>query len=135
MIEGTVVDRDGGGVPGATVTLSGPRLLGGARTVKTDGTGHYRFPELLPGTYQVIATAAGFEPARRDRIALPVETTYTIPLTLVVAGITEHVEVSSRALLDVRSAAMPVVIGEAALHDLPTGRTLNALLALAPGVV
>jgi hypothetical protein len=135
-IEGTVVDSDGGAVADATVTLSGPRLLGGTRTVTSDASGYFRFSDLLPGTYDVVATAPGFESARRDRVALPVETTYTVPLTLPLPGVSERVDVSSRAtLIDVRTSAMPTLLAETALHDLPTARTLGGLLALAPGVV
>ncbi len=67
--------------------------------------------------------------------ALPVETTFTLNLTLAVAGVVAAVEVSARgALIDVRSAATPTLFVEPMLHDLPTGRTLQSVLSLTPGV-
>ena len=121
---------------GATVTLSGDRLLGGTRGATTNRTGRYRFAELLPGTYTVAAIAASFERTSREDIALPVETTYTVNVALAVAGISVAVEVPARgALIDVRSAATPTLFTEPMLYDLPTARTLQSVLAaFTPGV-
>jgi hypothetical protein len=67
---------------------------------------------------------------------LPVETTYDVNLSLPIAGVSESVDVRARAaLIDVRSAATPTVFDTALLHDLPTARTLQSVLALTPGVV
>ena len=134
-LEGTVTDSNGGVIVGASVALEGTRLLGGPWTVATDGRGHYRFGQLLPGSYDVSVTAQGFRPARRTGIALPVETTYTVDVALSVGSLTERVDVSaSRALIDVRSSSSPTILTEPLLHDLPTTRTLTSLLSLAPGV-
>lgn len=134
-IEGVVMDADGATIAGATLTLSGSRVLGGSRKTATDEAGRYRFAELLPGSYDVEAAAPGFSAAKRPGIQLPVETTYTIDMRLLVAGVVERVDVPAHAaLIDVRASATPTVIGEAALHDLPTERTLQSLLSLAPGV-
>lgn len=134
-IEGVVTDQQGAVVAGASVTLSGDRLLGGARTVTTDLEGRYRIGGLLPGTYDAVATAAGLAGSSRVGIQLPVETTYTVSFTLVVAGIATNVEVSAHgALIDVRSAATPTLFREQMLYDLPTQRTLRSVLSLTPGV-
>ncbi len=47
-IEGTVTDQDKAPLPGVTVTLSSPKLMG-TRTAVTDADGAYRFPALPPG--------------------------------------------------------------------------------------
>ncbi|HOM94984.1 MAG TPA: carboxypeptidase-like regulatory domain-containing protein, partial [Candidatus Saccharicenans sp.] len=47
-ITGTVIDEAGAPLPGVTVTLSGPSLMG-IRTYVTDARGVYRFPALPPG--------------------------------------------------------------------------------------
>jgi len=135
MIEGIIVDPDSAVIVNAKVTLSGPRVLGGPRTVTTDGAGHYAFRELLPGTYTVEATAPGFRAARQADVLLPVETTYSVTLQLPIAGVTEALEVRARhTLIDVHSSAIPTIVAEPMLHDLPTDRTLRSLLSLAPGV-
>ena len=77
-IEGVVTDQQGAVVVGASVTLSGDRLLGGTRAVTTDREGRYRFGGLLPGIYDAAATATALESDGRAGIQLPVETTYTV---------------------------------------------------------
>jgi len=134
-IEGVVTDPQGAVVRGVSVTLSGDRLIGGARSAATDALGRVRFVELLPGTYDLEVNAPGFKTARRSHIALPVETTYTIPIGLQMAGLVESVDVpANRALIDVRSAASPTIFDQPLLHDVPTSRTLDSVLGLTPGV-
>ena len=48
-IEGRVVDQGGGVLPGVTVTLASPALLGGTRTTVTEADGRYRFAALPAG--------------------------------------------------------------------------------------
>ncbi|MGE0866682.1 MAG: carboxypeptidase-like regulatory domain-containing protein, partial [Vicinamibacterales bacterium] len=52
-ITGTVTDASGAVLPGATITLSGDRLIGGPQTQVSDTSGNYRFDRLVPGTYGV----------------------------------------------------------------------------------
>ena len=54
-IGGTVLDEAGFVLPGVTVTLSNPGVIGGARETLSDGRGAYQFPQLVPGTYTVTA--------------------------------------------------------------------------------
>ena len=51
-----VQDPQGRVVSGASVHVSGPTAGDG----RTDGTGHVRFGELIPGTYTVLGSGAGF---------------------------------------------------------------------------
>ena len=52
-ITGRALDQGGLAVPGATVTISSPAMIGGARETVTDAQGAYRFTLLVPGTYRV----------------------------------------------------------------------------------
>lgn len=68
---GGTVTANGIGVPGVTVTATGP---GGTLTTVTDGNGDYRFPRLPSGDYAVtISTPAGFTPSgpvtRQEQVA------------------------------------------------------------------
>src|SRR5580765_6067966 len=65
QVIGTVVDAQGGVLPGVTVTASSPQLQG-TRTAITDGTGTFRFPTLPPGTYTIKANLAGFQDAAQE---------------------------------------------------------------------
>ena len=58
-IDGVVKDASGGVLPGATVEVRSPSLVG-VQSTTTDANGAYRFPALPPGVYEVTATLAGF---------------------------------------------------------------------------
>src|SRR5476651_1067393 len=62
QIIGTIVDAQGGVLPGVTVSATSPQLQG-TRTAVTDGSGTFRFPTLTPGTYSIKAELSGFQPA------------------------------------------------------------------------
>ncbi len=53
-IEGIIRDSTGGLIPGVTVDVRGPSLVGVADAM-TDERGLYRFPALPPGVYEVTA--------------------------------------------------------------------------------
>lgn len=60
IIVGTVVDVNDDTVPGATIVLEGP-VLGGPRSVMSNGNGFFEFKDLQPGTtYHVTISAEGF---------------------------------------------------------------------------
>ena len=64
-LRGAVTDASGAVLPGVTVELAGPALIGGPKTDVTDQRGQYRFPNLAPGIYVVTASLSGFQTARR----------------------------------------------------------------------
>ena len=51
-IIGTILDDQGGPLPGVSIEAKGPRLVGSAATV-SDTNGAYRIMALPPGTYTV----------------------------------------------------------------------------------
>ena len=59
-IVGSVSDPSGGAIAGATVTVTNTEN-GLKRSVKTDDSGRFSFPQLKPGTYSVNAAADRFE--------------------------------------------------------------------------
>ncbi len=75
--------RDGAGMPvaGAKLTLvdaSKGRSVGS----KTDRNGSYVFPLVFPGTYRLRAEAKGFVPQDRPSVAVHVDSSLKIDLTL-----------------------------------------------------
>ena len=71
-ITGRAMDTSGGALPGVTVSITSPNLIGGARTAVTDEQGVYRFTLLPGGIYTVKFDLTGFthaEHRRRQRSA------------------------------------------------------------------
>ena len=70
-IHGVVLDEDGNPLPGATITLSGPKLMG-TRSFISTSSGVFRFPALLPGEYTIKAELSGFKTLIRKGIIVNV---------------------------------------------------------------
>src|SRR5438045_9757344 len=62
------VDQQGAVVPGVTITITSPVLVSGSMTAVTDAGGTYRFPSLVPGTYEVKLELSGFQSVVRQGI-------------------------------------------------------------------
>jgi hypothetical protein len=77
---GTVVDEEGGALPGVTVTIASPALIGGARTVVTDDQGEFNFVGIAPGEYTVKAERTGWIPQERARVKVSLG--HAVSLTL-----------------------------------------------------
>ena len=60
-IHGIVIDEEGNPLPGATITVSGPALMG-TKSYVTGNEGKFRFVALLPGVYEVMVEMPGFKP-------------------------------------------------------------------------
>ena len=133
-IEGKVVDQGGGAVPGVTVTLASPALLGGPRTTLTDVGGRYRFAAMPAGTYQIAFELVGFAPVKRE-LRLDTGFVATINETLSVGAITETVTVEPKSpVVDVRTTGVSTNLGKEALEQLPTSRSMWQVMNLAPGL-
>ena len=59
-LAGKIVDAEGRPLPGATVSITGPALMGIVHYV-TSETGLFRFAALLPGEYDLRAEMPGFK--------------------------------------------------------------------------
>jgi len=89
---GTVTDGQGGVLPGATVTVSGPRPP--EVKVVTDENGVFHVLALQPGTYQVRIELAGFR-TEQTTVAVVSGRTTRIAVRLDVGSLSETVTVSS----------------------------------------
>ena len=80
-IDGTVKDETGGVLPGVTVTLASPALIGGARTTSPERR-PFRFPALPPGDYAVVFELTGFQKVERPGLIVQSDRTITLDLAL-----------------------------------------------------
>jgi hypothetical protein len=134
-LQGTVVDPTGAVVPNADVKISSS-ATGLARSMKTNGSGLYRF-ELMPaGTYEVKVTLAGFSTASFANVGVAVSQTTTIDVTLSPSSqaTTVTVESTGTPLVDTDKTDVSLPITTQQIEDLPlNGRDFANLAFLAPG--
>jgi len=134
-LTGTVTDDSGAAVPGASVEVTSPALIGGARLATTDEGGRFRFPEVAPGIYTAVVTLEGFQTVRLEGITLVTGATQDVAVKLGVAAITETLVVTAdAATVDTASSATNTNLDSDYLQNLPTSRFQPDVLNLAPGI-
>ena len=134
-IFGTVTDPQGAVMPGATVTVTNQNQ-GTVVTKKTDETGSFQFPFLIPGSYRVTVEQIGFKKAEQKDIVVAVNAQARVDVVMSVGSVSETVEVTASApLVQSTTAETGQVIEQRAVQELPlNGRNFAQLVYLAPGV-
>ena len=133
-INGKVADSSGGVLPGVTVTVSSPSLMGVQSSV-TDTGGNYRFPALPPGTYTVQFELPGFNTLKRTDIVISMGFTAAVNVELAVASLQETVTVTGASpVIDTSSTRVQQNFKLEALQEIPNSRDLWSLLAVTPSV-
>src|SRR3954462_13739321 len=123
------VDQQGAVMPGVSITISSPVLVAGSMTGVTDTAGAYRFPSLVPGTYEVKLELSGFQSIVRPGIVVLVGQTTPIEQSLKVATLAETVTVTGQSpTVDTTSANVSVNLSEQLLQGTPGGRDIWALV-------
>jgi len=131
---GKVSDDQGGVLPGVTVTLSGPAVMG-APTATTNAQGLYRFPAVNTGTYTLKFELAGFAPLMREGIVVPVRQTITVDAAMKLASLQETVTVSGQSpTVDVENTKMGARLDHEILQAVPTSRTIFGSTTVLPGM-
>jgi hypothetical protein len=134
-ITGTVTDSSNAVLPGATVTLSGERLIGGDQSVVTDASGVYRFDRLSPGAYNVKFELQGFKTVIQSDIRISASFVATVNGKLDVGSVTESITVTGESpTIDTKSNVQQTVMNQEILEGVPTGRDPWSLAKLIPGV-
>ncbi|MCZ6751644.1 MAG: carboxypeptidase-like regulatory domain-containing protein, partial [Acidobacteria bacterium] len=130
-----ISDATGGVAPGVEVVVRNVDT-GSQRIFTTDGSGRYSAPELVPGTYEITATLAGFDTLVRSGITLTVGQQTSINLTMQVGAITQQVTVTGEApLVNTTTSGVSGVVEERRITELPlNGRDFSSLALVQPGV-
>ena len=134
-IVGTVEDPSGSVVPNATITITN-KATGLMRETIVDAGGRYSIVNVIPGAYEVRATASGFRPLVRENVELTINTVTRIDIRLEVGALTEQVTVSAEATAlqtdksDVRHEISAVAMTNL---PLPNYRNYQSLINLVPG--
>jgi hypothetical protein len=132
-IRGVVKDDTGGVLPGVTITLSSPSLVGG-RTAVTGGDGSYDFPGLAIGIYKVQADLSGFAPSVVQGLDLKAGQTLRADIGMKTGGLTESITVEGSAIIDVVSVEQQNDISAETFNELPKGRSWDSIVEIAPSV-
>ena len=134
-ITGTARDTSGAVLPGVTVEATSPALIERVRTVITDGTGQYRIVDLRPGTYTVTFMLPGFSAFKREGVELSGAFIATIDAQMKVGALEESVTVTGESpIVDVKGARREQVVNRELLTAIPSARTYQTMIGLAPGV-
>ncbi len=136
-LSGTVQDQSGGVIPDARVTLTNDATKE-SRVEESNGAGLYAFPSLVPGTYDIKASAKGFETKVVTGIALNAGDVKTVPaLALAVGQETQTITVSASAeMIPVENGQHVDVLTSKDIDTLALeGRDTSELLRVLPGTV
>jgi carboxypeptidase family protein/TonB-dependent receptor-like protein len=134
-LTGTVVDASGAVVPNAQISITN-EATGEVRTITVDSAGVYSAPNLLPGKYDVTATATGFATTVQKNVTLTVGAQQLLNLKMQVGQINEKVVVTDEApAVQLSDSAISGVVSQEAVQQLPlNGRDWTSLATLQPGV-
>jgi hypothetical protein len=134
-INGTVTDPNGAALANVQVTLTSTST-GTELTTQTNSSGVYSFPGLNVGTYDLKATAAGFQTYLRKGVVVNVSQTVRADITLQVGSVQETVTVQANALqVQADSNVVSTLINADQISEIATeNRNFAALAALGLGV-
>jgi hypothetical protein len=134
-IVGTITDRSGGALPGATVTARNLDT-GFTRSVPAGQDGAYRLEFMPIGRYVVEVVLDGFKTASRSGIVLQVTDTARVDVSLEIGGFAESVTVEAAPpLVNTTTAEIGRTVEAASIVSLPlVDRNVYTLLDLTPGV-
>ena len=134
-ITGTVTDQSGAAVPNATVLVTNTDT-GVSRTLTANGDGLYTATFLLPGHYEVIASASSFGKSDHKGLTLTVGQTLTVNAALPTASVSSAVEVTAETpILDPARTEVSQTIDEKLISNLPVNsRNWSAFVLNTPNV-
>src|SRR5256885_3281769 len=118
-IQGKVTDESGAGIPGATITVTGPALQVPHTTV-SDADGTYRVVDLPVGSYRAAYELSGFQSYIRDELRLSVGFVARVDVVLKVGAIAETVTVSGASpVVDVVNTTSSTNFPRETLESMP----------------
>jgi hypothetical protein len=133
---GTVTDKSGAVIPGASVQLTLVATKA-TRVNTTNSSGEFQFSQLPPGRYDLTVSAPGFGSAEKNGMDLLVSQPATVNVSLAIASVTAQVNVTSdvQPVLNTTDATMGNAFDSQQVESLPIeGRNVPDLLSLQPGV-
>jgi hypothetical protein len=131
-LTGTVMTLDDLALPGATVTVTSPALLG-SRTAVTDVNGNYLIRGLPPGRYTVVIEFSGMQTVSRE-MNVPLGDSVRLDASMGPAALEETVTVVAETPGVLATTQTGENFRVEDIDRLPTARTLAGIATLAPGL-
>ena len=134
-MRGRVLAKDGEPLPGVSITVTGPALIGREATV-TNERGSFRIASLPPGKeYAVLAELSGFQPVKREMLIVQVGATVTLEIQMNLSEIKTEITVMATApVVDTAQAKMVQTVTKEVLNALPLSRDYISATQIAPAV-
>ena len=127
---GTVLDKTGAAMPGASVEVTNVDT-GAKHVTVANNAGEYRFNNLPVGTYDVTASAASFATTTIKGFKLELNKTSTLQITLDIASASATIEVSGATpALDTTTSQVTTTFDERLNRDLPSSSVFGGVLNL-----
>src|SRR5216683_4749144 len=118
-LSGTITDPSGAAIAGAKVSVAN-KATGVTRDASTDAAGFYSVPNLLPGPYEVTASASGFSNAKQADLTLTVGAQQVLNLGLKIGEASQTVQVTEAAsLVQTSSSTLSTEVESATVRELP----------------
>lgn len=118
-ISGRVVDPNGAVIPGVVVTARRTSTET-ERTVTTDIEGRYRFIDLAPGTYTILAFLTGFNPAMKSIPPVIAGQNVQLDLNLQLAALAStYLEIVETPLIDTTRTVIGGTVTAEEIESLP----------------
>jgi|HubBroStandDraft_6_1064221.scaffolds.fasta_scaffold00321_12 hypothetical protein len=135
-LTGVALDPSGAVLPDVVVTLVNQKTME-TQSATSNKEGLFTFRSLLPGSYELSASKADFQPLRIRDVSIYVTETLRLELRLQLASRLERAEVSSNPpMIQTETAALGRVVNDTALSDLPmVNRNFTQIASLSPGVI
>ena len=118
-LQGTVVDTNGGVLPGAAVSMRNTET-GQARDVVTNEKGFYAAPFLPIGRYRATASLSGFGRVTHERIDVTLNNTSVVDFTLSPRVAEEVTVTAERPSINTTNAEIKGSLGSEQILDKPT---------------
>ncbi|HVX29559.1 MAG TPA: carboxypeptidase regulatory-like domain-containing protein, partial [Nitrolancea sp.] len=130
-LTGTVT-LGGNPLPGTTVTISSPNLLG-TRTAVTDTNGNYNFGALPPGDYTVKFEMESMQ-TQTKTVRVSLAATARADADMKLTAVAEAITVTASAPAVLETTEVQSNMTQKLINDLPIARDLRGTVSLAPGV-
>jgi outer membrane receptor protein involved in Fe transport len=131
-LEGTVTGADGTGMPGVTVSVTSPALMGERTAISVAG-GDYVLRGLPPGEYRIKFSLEGMKASDVTR-TLPLGVSTRVDAKMSLSTVTEAITVTAAPSTVLESSTVGANIRKETVEQLPILRQPTDIASLSPGV-